>query len=298
MELRDLRAFIAVAEAQGFRRAAAHLSIRQSVLSRRIRALEDELGVSLLERHHAGVRLTHAGQRFLKDARAFLALLDDAVETARQAGTAHEGRLRIGIVASIASGFANILLRSWVSDRPNVVIEVAEGSASEQIAGVLSRELDIAMVPGAPNPMGCDSEVIWGEPIMLALSDQHPLGSAETINWSDLEAETFIVSRQAPGPEIHDYVVRHLSDVDKSPRVVRHAVGREALMAMVGLGLGASVVSKAEAGVAYPGVVFVPVMHERLSFSLVWSPANDNPALRSFLSAARVLARKQSAGGV
>lgn len=62
-------------------------------------------------------------------------------------------------------------------------------------------------------------------------------------------------------------------------------------MAMVGLGFGVTLVSGAEAGVAYPHVAFVPLAGEVLPFSAVWSPDNDNPALRRLLSEARVQAK-------
>src|SRR5262249_22372385 len=65
-----------------FRRVATVLGVRQSAVSRRVRELEDELGVSLFERHHAGVRITNAGVRFLQEARAALVQLDQAVKTA------------------------------------------------------------------------------------------------------------------------------------------------------------------------------------------------------------------------
>lgn len=138
---------------------------------------------------------------------------------------------------------------------------------------------------------GCDVELLWSESILVALANDHELGGNAVIAWSTISTEAFIVSRSAPGLEIHDYVVKNLSGIGRHPEVSWHAVGRETLMAMVGLGVGISLVSAAEAGVRYPGVTFVPLAEERLAFSMVWSPQNDNPALRRFLSAARVHAR-------
>src|SRR5438309_615358 len=82
-----------VGEHLSFRRVATVLGVRQSAVSRRVRELEDELGVSLFERHHAGVRVTNAGARFLQDARAALLQLDHAVKTAAAAGSGTIGRL-------------------------------------------------------------------------------------------------------------------------------------------------------------------------------------------------------------
>ena len=69
------------------------------------------------------------------------------------------------------------------------------------------------------------------------------------------------------------------------------AVRREGLLALVGLGLGVTLVGAAEATVTYPKVVFRPLGTEMMSFSAVWSASNDNPVLRRFLSLARVQTR-------
>src|SRR6266480_5750997 len=93
-----------VGEHLSFRRVATILGVRQSAVSRRVRELEDELGVSLFERHHAGVRVTNAGVRFLQEARAALLQLDHAVKTATTAGSGKIGRLSIGILSPRGPG--------------------------------------------------------------------------------------------------------------------------------------------------------------------------------------------------
>src|SRR6266850_646030 len=72
-----------VGEYLSFRRVATVLGVRQSAVSRRVRELEDELGVSLFERHHAGVRVTNAGNRFFRETREAVVQFDHAVESAR-----------------------------------------------------------------------------------------------------------------------------------------------------------------------------------------------------------------------
>jgi len=103
------------------------------------------------------------------------------------------------------------------------------------------------------------------------------------------------VSRVDPGPEIQDYIVRGLADLGRHPVVEQMAVQRETLLALVGIGQGLSLVGEAEAGVTYPGVVFRPLDHEEIPFSLVWSSQNDNPAFRRFLIAAREEAAERRA---
>ncbi|HEV7228032.1 LysR family transcriptional regulator [Brevundimonas sp.] len=292
MDLKDLNCFVAVAEAYGFRRAAEQLGIEQSAVSRRVRGLEDQLGVSLFERHRGGVRLTIAGRRFLDDVRTVLSHLNAALRTVQAAGHAGEGTLKIGVVASVSSSFLNMLLRSFRGQHPTVAMELIEGEPRTHVAGVVGRELDIAFLTGSPRPGGCDAELLWHEPILLALPADDRRAGVGILQMNDLTQEQFIVSRVAPGPEIHDFIVQRLATLGFSPRIDHHRVAREGLMAMVGLGFGVTLISGAEAGVSYPHVAFVPLASEVLPFSAVWSPENDNPALRRFLSAARVQARK------
>ena len=99
-----------VAEHLSFSRAAQVLGVRQSAVSRRVRALEDKLGVSLFERDNTGVRITEAGRRFLERTRPALAEIDHAMKAAASAGRGAEGVIRIGILSSVSSGFLRNLL--------------------------------------------------------------------------------------------------------------------------------------------------------------------------------------------
>src|SRR6266566_3989365 len=115
-----------VGEHLSFRRVATILGVRQSAVSRRVRELEDELGVSLFERHHAGVRITNAGVRFLQEARTALAQLDQAVKTATAAGSGTVGRINIGILSSLGAGYLRDLIEVYHSRHPEVGIHISE----------------------------------------------------------------------------------------------------------------------------------------------------------------------------
>ena len=108
---------VAVGEYLSFQRAATALGVRQSTVSRRVRQLEDELGVSLFERNRAQVRVTNAGAAFLKQAGEALNQLEHAVRTANAAGTGSIGRLNVGFLTSMATGFlrdsAGCRSRTW-----------------------------------------------------------------------------------------------------------------------------------------------------------------------------------------
>lgn len=294
VDLASITQTLLVADHLSFRRAAAVLGCRQSVVSRRVRALEDSLGVSLFERHHAGVRLTAAGARFVEQVSSALLQLDCALKTAGAAGRGASGQLAVGIFSSIASGFLHELLRAYLKDHPAVCVQISEGSASEHIARIRSGQLDVAFVRGVPTLSSCEVEALWKERIFLALPQAHRLSERDAIDWESLSDERFVVRQSEPGPQIHDYVIARLADLGYYPSVQRFDVGRDTLMHLVALGLGLTFVGEAATAMSFPDVTFRPIAGESelLAFSAVWSPNNDNPAFRRFLSLARLLLRK------
>lgn len=120
VELRHLRYVVAAAEHGSFRRAAKAMKVHESAISRRIRDLEDEIGAALFIRHHGGVHLTHAGQRFLIRARRALSQIGHAAVDAASSGRGEAGVVRIGIFSSLASGFLADLLRAYVAANPSI----------------------------------------------------------------------------------------------------------------------------------------------------------------------------------
>jgi len=292
MELKDLRCFIAIAETGGFRSASRRLGTEQSIVSRRLAALEDGLGVSLIERDRNGVRLTAAGGRFLEQVRTSLSQLDVAVSGAQAAGEAVAGRVRIGITSSIASGFLRELLAAWRADHPRVAIDLVEGGPHEHVAALLAHELDVTFQLSSISHQGLDAEQLWIDRVFAAAPSDSPYAAHSQCRMAQLAAAEFIVSTRNSGPDIRDFLTTRLYQLGNSPSIRMIDIGREALMHCVGLGMGVTVTTSADATIGYPGVTFVEVLDERLPFSAIWSPRNDNPALRRFLSDARIRARR------
>ena len=292
IDLISVEQALLVAEHLSFSRAALILGIRQSAVSRRVRVLEDQLGVSLFERDSTGVRVTEAGRRFLKRARPAVAEIDHAMKAAASAGRGVDGVIRIGILSSVSSGFLRNLLAQYHCFHPAIAIDILEGSANEHVARITERQIDVAFVTGTPLASHCDTALLWETRVFAALPGWHALASDNAIQWDSLKDENFIVSRDAPGPEIHEYIVRRTAAFGRSPAVERYGVGRETLMHLVALGFGISIASEAATATHYPDVVFRPftTAEDMLTYSAVWLPGNDNPALRRFLSLARSLA--------
>lgn len=283
---------LTVTEQLSFRKAAAVLGIRQSAVSRRVRLLEDNLGVSLFERRPRGVQVTLAGSCFFERVRPALEQLDFAVTGAKAAGQGKQGRLRIGIFTPPTGGFLRSLIASFSQNYPDVTLDFSEGSRLTHFAGLRAQTLDVAFVTGASPVPDCETVELWSERIHIALPVDHPLCDRDQLDWPDIRGERFIVSRFAPGPEVRDYVVRRVASFSSYPTIEQVAVSPATIIHLVGMGFGLGVVAASWTALGIPGVAFRPLIDpaDILPFSAVWSPGNDNPALRRFLSVAHIMA--------
>ena len=289
IEVRHLRYFLAAAEHGSFRKAAAALEIRESAISRRIRDLEDRLGAALFHRYNGGVRLTFAGQRFLKRARHIIRHIGDGTRDIASIGRSEDGRVRIGIFSSIASGFLAELLSAYHRRHARVEIELIDGEPSDHVAAVRRLRLDVAFLTGTREWPECDTVKLWSERVFAVLPEMHALSEKKELEWHDLMQENFIVS-EAAGQEIHDYLVQRLAAFGHHPEIRSQNVGRDNLLPLVALGRGLTLTSEATTAAQFPGIVYRPMVGEILPFSAIWSPKNDNPAFRCLLSMAKVRA--------
>src|SRR3546814_1182689 len=161
-----LKYAIVVAEQGSFRLAADVLTLPQSTVSRRIQILERTLGVPLFERSRTGARPTLAGERFMREAAVGAGHLREAVNEIAATKRGDAGRLRIGLMTSLASGFLSELFDAYHRRFPDVEVKFEETTAQANAAGVLNRRLDAAFIPGDPRLPGCLTQDRWNERIL------------------------------------------------------------------------------------------------------------------------------------
>lgn len=290
MDLRGLMLAITVARAGSIRVAARETRLAASAISRRLRALEDGLGVSLFERRSSGVRTTEAGRRFLADVMRVLDGINAAANRAHEEGSGAIGRLVIGTYFSASTGrLRNAVLR-FLRHHRRVELRLREGERHELLTGVRDGEVDICVLLGPDVEPGLDRLSLWQEAGMVALPEEHTLASRPIVFWSDLVAETFIIARRGSGPEARRRIEALLPSGHRA-RFVEQDVGREAMFNLVGTDLGVAVLAESASGASYPGVVFRPVGDEAgptmVEVAAYWDPRRDNPVLRRFLSLLR-----------
>lgn len=293
-DLRYLKYAMLAAELGSFRRAAKVLDLSQSTVSRRIQMLERRIGIPLFERTRLGARPTAAGERFMREAAVGAGQLREAVNSISMARRGHAGELRIGLMASLASGFLADLLSAFHRRFPLVEIKLVEETAQANAAAVLNGRLDAAFIPGNPRLPGCRAEVLWEEKIYVAIPASHPAAKVTSVSWESVREETFLVTADAAGPEIEDYLVRQLSAPGFHPSISVQHVGRENLLNMVAREFGITLTTNSTLGAIYPGVSFHPVGsgEDTVRSSVVWSDSNKNPALKLLLEMSLGRARR------
>lgn len=255
IDLRKLRYFVGLAEERHFGRAAERLFIAQPVLSRQIRRLERELGVTLIDRAERHFSLTPAGTQLILDAPQLLAAAEAALRAVRRA--AHGARtLKIGFVAGLSAAPA---LRNFEAREPAVTTELQQIEWQEQASVLLDGRVDVAFVRLPIPEHGLVLVPLFSEPRLAMLPVDHPLAKAERISVLQLADDPVI--RHADASTAWEA----FSTVDprpdgRSPRpgpLVRNVAEKLEQIA-AGRAIAFSPASTA-ASYVHPGVVLVPV---------------------------------------
>jgi DNA-binding transcriptional LysR family regulator len=166
MDVSDLKVFEAVARHGSMNRAASELNTVQSNVTARIRALEQELGVSLFQRHARGVTTTPAGERVLPFVARIAKLIEDARTAAGDEGPP-SGSLRLGSLETTTALRLSPLLSRFVKAYPKVRLAITTGTTSELVADVAECRLDGAFVAGPINHPDLHRETIFTEELVL-----------------------------------------------------------------------------------------------------------------------------------
>ncbi|MFB9985047.1 LysR family transcriptional regulator [Mesorhizobium kowhaii] len=287
MDLRHLRYVVAAARNGSFSAAGHELNVRQPIISKRIRELEDELGVFLFDRATSGARLTPTGEEFVVGARRIIDAFQPLSERAKASGAGRTGRLVIGFYRSMSSGCFRAALSTFRGKFPGVDVELLEASYIELKAGVMSGTIDLAIVVGDTGKTELlDSMPLWSAQLMVALPEDHALAEKATIYWPELKGERFLVSHDDPGADIRNVILRHLAAPSDHPEIAMRQLSRESILAEVASGQGISLLCEGAQLVPGQGVVLRPV-HDgnggiRLGYIACSRPDNSNPVLKNF----------------
>ena len=181
MELRELRNFMRVARAGSVSRAAQELRLAQPALSRQIKKLEHELGVSLFSRHGRGVRLSAAGALLLERAEAISHLVHETSEEIRGDRSPMRGRVTLGVPPAAGRILVPTFVERFQKAWPQTTLHVREGVASSLQEWLLEKRLDFAVMHNPPHlesleiaPLLAERMMVVGPPPRRIKDAKHP----------------------------------------------------------------------------------------------------------------------------
>ena len=270
--LRQLEAFLAVAEELHFGRAAERLSVSAPWMSHTVRDLERALRVELLSRTTRTVQVTPAGQVFAGLAGQVLAELSSAIKTVRSMSATPQEKLKLGYTIGAGLEVVPRLLRTHHEREPTAVVETEEFDFTDPSAGLRDNLVHAAVVRPPLGLAGLVSVELATERRVACLPEDHPLAARKSLGVADVLPEPIIAAPVSPGPWRDHWI---LTDHRSGPApVVAEASTLDAEMHLVFRGVGLSITSES-VGIWYkrPGVTFVPILDlTPCSVSLAWWP--------------------------
>ena len=237
MEIRQLKAFLAIAEAKTFTAGARRVNVTQAAISMQIRQLEEEVGLPLFTRTPRRVILTEAGEYLLERARKILREHDSALAEIAEVAGAEYGRLRIG---SASGTFAMNQLPSILSALrekfPNAELTVSAGTSQTLVDKMMHGEIDTAFVSLPVDNLNVSTESIFSDEIVAIAHPKHPLAKEKFISAAALAGEKLILGER--GGNTRRMIDEFFQAANVKPNITMELSRQEAVTQMVAIGLG------------------------------------------------------------
>jgi DNA-binding transcriptional LysR family regulator len=208
-DLRQLRAFVAVAEELNFTRAAERLFLGQQAVSKSVSQLEKELGVALLERTTREVRLTPAGEALLTDGREALRRADEAFERASAVGRGLEGTIRLGVSPALAPPERAEAVAAVRAAAPDLQVSLHEVRPRDIAPRLREHAVDLVLSRTAPAAPEVDSAALRPTRAVIRVGKDHRLAGRQRIALSELDGEK-LQTYNPPGTPFTDLMVDRL----------------------------------------------------------------------------------------
>lgn len=288
--LRQLRYFIAIADAGAFSRAAETLSVAQSALSHHVAELETILGVKLLERRARGIALTTAGRRLYEHASAIMASLERAEADVRTLTEAASGPVAVGLTHTAVEAAALPIMEGVRRACPAVRLTVAEGLSPTLIDRVLTANLDIAVVYNPPKDSRLSCRALLEEDLYLVGRTDIIGKSKRAIAFADIPQHSVLGLSPVPASRavIHAQVLRNQINPNPSLDIDSLNALRVALEAGLGSAIlaRATVASSIATGALHARRIVSPDLKRELHIiSLI-----DRPKVKAFTEVGQVIA--------
>lgn len=239
LNLREIRAFVAVAQTGSFTRAAARLNLSQPALTVQIRRLEETLGARLFDRNSRTVALTSVGRELLPVLHKSLADMQRVLDDARALGDGSRGAVRIACLPSFAAGRLPALIRDFRTGAPHVTFEIRDVVASMVNQLVKAGEFDLGVTGG--EIVDPELEILHRaeDRLMVVCPRGHPLAKKRRVAASDLAGYSLVLT--AAGTSVRAIVDAAFDEAGCTPDIACEPTYMMTAVAMVRAGLGITI---------------------------------------------------------
>lgn len=237
MRIDALQAFVAVAELQSFQAAGQRLHLSQPAVSKRIAALETELGHRLFDRIGREIGLTEAGRAYLPHARETLATLADGRRALDNLAERVEGTLELAVSHHVGLHRLPAVLRAFIARYPGAAPQIEFADSEQACQRVIDGESELALLtlPGQPHP-ALIARTIWPDPLAIHAGPDHPLARCTAVTFDELAAWPAVL----PPPESYTHRIIEAAlaahGVRVTARMTSHSLETLRMLADVGLG--------------------------------------------------------------
>ena len=241
MEIRQLRAFVAIAESGTFTAGALRVHVTQAAISMQIRQLETEIGAKVFVRAPRHVILTEAGEQLLRRARHILREHDAALDEIAELAGAERGRLRIGSAsAMVLTEQLPSILKELRKQHPAADISVTSGTSEVLVDQILAGEVDVAFVSLPVDVRGIKTERLSEDQLVAIASPRHKLSKQKTISAYTLAGERLILGER--GGNTRRLIDQFFAQAGVSLRVAMELSRQQAIKRMVEEDMGVGIV--------------------------------------------------------
>lgn len=292
MDLLDLRYLVVAVETGNLSRAADAIGSTPSTISRRLNRLEDELGVTVLERGVFGVRPTAIGHKIMVQVRRALESVEDVLQAGRSGALGRTGTIRLGVRMPPIGEPLQSMLSAWHAQNPDIVLTLHELNDNELYEALAERTLDAALVTTHTLRRGTNSVPIYREKLIAAIPLTHRLAEHDTLTWDLLREQTILTQGW---DNSHSARLFYASFLGPGMKCVAHAASKQSVMALVGAGFGVTLAVTSQSAVAFPGVIYKTIADDAawVQVELAWLANSEEAAVGRFVAFMRDAARSR-----
>lgn len=237
MEIRQLKAFLAIAETKTFTAGARRVNITQAAISMQIRQLEEEVGLPLFTRTPRRVILTEAGEHLLQRARRILREHDSALAEIAEVAGAEHGRLRVGTASgTFAMNQLPLILDRVREGFPRADIRVVSGTSERLVDLLMHGEIDTAFVSLPVENLNITTESLFSDELVAIGHPKHPLAKEKFLSAATLAGEDLILGER--GGNTRRMIDEFFNSANVRPNIVMELSRQEAVNRMVEHNLG------------------------------------------------------------